>query len=162
MEQITNITNLHFNYCSTILLNLQQENLHVLQVLQNRCMRAILSCDPQTHRQDMLENLGWLSVKQSIIYRVIIFISDILRTDTCDFKQYLRLNSDVYNYDTRGSTNFYMPIQNNNSGQKSLFVNGLKCFNELPKHIKEILPQVSKAVFKSILISYIKCNIPFI
>ena len=51
-----------------------------------------------------------------------------------------------------------MPNQNNKTGQKSLFIKGLKIYNSVPEAIKS--EQASRNVFKKRVIQYIKERIP--
>jgi hypothetical protein len=82
----------------------------------------------------MLRELDWLSIHQHIIYKTLMFIWDTLHGDNEEFHKFLKLNSDVHSYHTRGEKNFHMSTQNNKSGQKSIFVNGLKLYNCLPEN----------------------------
>jgi hypothetical protein len=106
----------HFNYCFSILAGLNNQDLSTLQKLQNRGMRAILQCHYLTHRVDMLrEIIDWLSIHQHIIYKTLMFIRDTLHGDNEEFHKFLKLNSDVHSYHTRGEKNFHMSTQNNKS-----------------------------------------------
>jgi hypothetical protein len=81
----------------------------------------------------MLRELDWLSIHQHIIvFQSIMFIWDVLHGDNEELKKFMRQNSDVHSYSTRNLHNFHMPMQNNTSGQKSLFVNGLKLLQQHP------------------------------
>ena len=45
-----------------------------LQVLQNRAAQLALNVPPRTHRNDMFERLGWMTVQQLIAYHTLIAI----------------------------------------------------------------------------------------
>ena len=149
----------HFNYCATVLFDIKQQDLSVLQKLQNKAMRAILQCHNRTHRVDMLEELGWLSVHQNIVYKVLLFIRDALQEENTDFEAYLKKNCDVHNYNTRGATKFHLPIQNNMIAQKSIFINGLKFFNKLPNELRDTT-HVSRKIFKTRITQFVRESIP--
>jgi len=150
----------HFNYCATILLGINKQDLNCLQLLQNRGMRTVLKCEFRTHRVDMLESLQWLSVEQNINFKVIMFIYDFTHDDKKMYFSHLyERNIDVHDHNTRTAHDFHMPIQNNNSGQKSLFVNGLKIYNELPDNVKLAR---SKNVFKQKAKDFVKFKYPLV
>jgi hypothetical protein len=70
----------------------------------------------------------------------------------------MRQNYDVHSYNTRSLHDFHMPMQNNTSGQKSLFVSGLKLYNSIPGSVKN--EDMSRNVFKKSVIQYIKDSVP--
>jgi hypothetical protein len=122
-------------------------------------MRAILQCPYRTHRVDMLRELDWLSIHHHIVFKSIMFIWDVFHGDNEELKKFLRQNSDVHSYNTRSLHDFHMPMQiNNTSGQKSLFVSGLKFYNNIPGYTKR--EDMSRNVFKKGVIQYIKDNVP--
>jgi hypothetical protein len=86
----------------------------------------------------MLRELNWLSIHQHIIYKSVMFIWDTLHGDNEELQKNLKLNSDVHSYHTRGEKNCHVPTQNNRSGQKSIFVNGLKLNNCFCKRILKV------------------------
>ncbi len=67
----------HFNYCSTILFLLNQNELNRLQKLQNRAMPIILSCSKYTSINLMLETLRWMPFKSLLLRNALIFIYQI-------------------------------------------------------------------------------------
>ena len=151
----------HFNYCATVLFDLKQQDLSTLQKLQNKAMRAILQCHYRTHRIDMLQKLGWLSIYQKNIVKVLIFIRDSIIDENSEFQHYLKKNCEVHKHNTRGSQKFHLPIQNNNSAQKSIFIKGLKIFNDLPTELRDAT-HVSRNVFKDRVSQFITESIPIL
>ena len=136
----------HFKYCSSILLGLNHQDISALQKLQNKGMRAILHCHYLTHRADMLRELDWLSVHQSIIFKTIMFIYDVIHSEDEEMQKYIKKNCDIHSHYTRGQQKFHMPNQNNKTGQKSLFIKGLKIYNSVPEAIKSELTGLKKCV----------------
>jgi hypothetical protein len=65
-----------------------------------------------------------------------MFKWDVLHGDNEELEKFMRQNSDVHSYNTKSRHDFHMPIQNNTSGQKSLFLSGLKIYNSIPGYIK--------------------------
>lgn len=64
----------HLNYCSTLMISCNKEQIDSIQKLQNRAMRIILKCDYLTPIEYMLKELNWLSISQKIVYYVILMI----------------------------------------------------------------------------------------
>ena len=147
----------HFEYCCTIMFNADKSEISELQKLQNRCMRVILGCDRRTHRVDMLQELNILSVEQKIAYKVLLFIYNLKKGRNSEiFSDFMVLNNDVHQHDTRSKNDFHFSNQNNVSSQKSLFINGLKAFNELPRNSLDL----SIVKFKKLLFQFVKQKYP--
>jgi hypothetical protein len=87
-----------------------------------------------------------------------MFIWDVLHGDNEELKKFPRQKSDVHSNNTRSLHDFHKPMQNNTSGQKSLFVSGLKLYNSIPGHIKR--EDMSRNVSKKSVIQYIKDSVP--
>jgi len=47
----------HFEYCATLIINMAETQLGMLQKVQNRAMRVILHCDKYTKIEHMLQAL---------------------------------------------------------------------------------------------------------
>jgi hypothetical protein len=87
--------------------------------------------------KDMLKKLDWLSVKQQIQIKTLKFVHGVVTNDKSNvFRDMYKINAGIHSINTRQSQNFHMFHQNNRTGQKSLFCNGLKIYNKLPQHIK--------------------------
>jgi len=60
------------------------------------------------------------------------------------FTKYL----EVHNHDTRSANNFHLPITNLAKYQKGAYYTGIKIFNYLPTHIKNVANTSKLHVFK--------------
>ena len=79
--------------------NIDKVDLMELQKLQNRAMRVILGCDRRAHRLDMLEELDFLSVEQQTLYRVLLFIYDLMKGRNYElFSDLISTNSDYHDH----------------------------------------------------------------
>lgn len=144
----------NFEYCSTLYLNCTKEKLSKLQLLQNRAMRIILKCDYRTHRIDMLNDLGWMSISQRIRYNTLVMIFKINHGLVPPYMHNnITLNSDIHSYNTRNRNNFRLPLPKTEQVKFNIFYYGLKMFNELPSQMKNI---DSLNVFKKECAKYIK------
>jgi ppGpp synthetase/RelA/SpoT-type nucleotidyltranferase len=91
-----------------------------------------VKCDWYTHSVDMLKKLNWLSISEKIRYKSLVFIHKTLSKKHDNvFQDLYKKNNEVHNINTRQSNKYHMQQQNNKSGQKSIFCNGLKIYNEL-------------------------------
>lgn len=128
----------HFHYCSTILFLFNESEFSVLQKKQNLALRIILHCNRYTNIKQMLDNVEVLSVKQTVILNTMTFIYKMLNgflpehlLEHCVFVR------DIHHHDTRNQNNFYIAMVRTNYGQKDLFHNGLKMYNDLPDSVKD-------------------------
>jgi Reverse transcriptase (RNA-dependent DNA polymerase) len=146
----------HFEYCASVLWGTSDLYLSKLQVLQNKGMRAVLNSRYDKQIDHMLNELGWLNVKQKLAVSIVVLIKKIIKKEVpnylCDEVQY---SSNIHNYKTRKSTDFFIPAINSDFGQKSLFQSGLRLYNSLPNDIKNI--QNTKR-FRTECTEYYKCN----
>lgn len=67
-----------FQYCSTIYLASNKEEIAQMQIIQNRAMRLILNVEFLTPIDFMLRALNWLSISQMIKFNVLIYIHKML------------------------------------------------------------------------------------
>jgi hypothetical protein len=50
---------------------------------------------------------------------------------------YLRINSDIYEYNTRRKCDFYVPSYNTSLFKRSVMNMGIRLYNEMPTRIKQ-------------------------
>ena len=146
----------HFTYCATIIYLSTETDLNRLQILQNKCMRLILSANQFTSSDTMLNVLDLMSVRQLIIFKTLIFIYKIIQGEAPEYLS----NRIIYKYQTqnrtlRNSNDINLTDANKACSQNSLFYKGIKLFNSLPSEIKncETISQ-----FKKLLKKFVKEN----
>lgn len=127
----------HFEYCSTLLLYLNNNELQVLQKLQNKAMRVILQCTRYTPINNMLQILNFMNVRQRILLRTLQYVYKIknftLPNYLCNKVMYV---GDIHDYETRGRNDLYVERHHSLIAGKSLFCKGFKEYNNLPSGIK--------------------------
>lgn len=147
-----------FQYCSTIYLGNNKEEIGQMQIIQNRAMRLILNCEFLTPIDFMLKALNWLSISQMIKYNALIYIYKMLNDQLPKYlaKNLIRTNT-LHNRLTRQNNeyNLRLPNYSTNFTQKNIFYNGVKLFNELPNEIKQ---SQSLNIFKEKCKKYIMEN----
>jgi len=129
----------HFNYCSSLLLACNKEEINRLQLLQNRAMRVILGCDKHAPINLMLSSLGWLSITQSIEVSNIVIIFKIKNNLMPSYlNDYLVTRSERHLYNIRSGNDFDIQFARSTYLQKQLFGDGLRLYNALPAELKNV------------------------
>lgn len=127
----------HLEFCSSVLFLLNKNQIEQLQKIQNRAMRIILKCNRYTPIKMMLNVLNFMNVYQRIVYKTLIFIfkmkNRLLPTYLYDN---LKTISEVHNYQTRNRNDFFIDTVNKTSTERSVFLKGLKMYNNLPDSLK--------------------------
>ena len=128
----------HIDFCSTILFNLNQNEVHKIQVIQNKAMRIILKCNKYTPINTMLEVLHFMNVKQRILFRTLDMIFKIKNKMAPDYlRNKIKYVRDVHTYNTRNVNDFFIDTPQSKRLAKTLFYKGLTEFNQLPENIKQ-------------------------
>lgn len=130
-----------------------------LQILQNKVMRSILNCDFRTPTLYLLSNMGWLSVKQLIIYHTIIQFYKILSSHQPQsiFNQ-LNFNYNNYHMSTRAMSrnDVILDIKRLQLTKSAFIYRASVNWNSLPLSLRSVSNFLT---FKTSLKSYIKHNI---
>lgn len=142
----------HFEYCSSILSSFNVGEFDQLQKLQNRGMRIILRCKRDTSVNLMLETLKWMNIKQRIMFRTMIVVFQIKNRMLPNYlTSTINYVGDANPYNLRNANDFKLK----NDARKTIFYDGLKMFNELPREIKM---ENDFKVFKRLLCEFMKCK----
>lgn len=129
----------HFEYCSTVLYNINETSYRELQLCQNRAMRAIIRCNIFTPIRVMLDTLQFLNVRERIQVNVYVFIWNMIRGVVPEYLTgKLRLRNEIHNYNIRYNTHFHVEMRRTVNAQRDLFCNGLNMYNKLPEAIKNV------------------------
>ena len=149
----------HFHYCSTVLFLLNNTQLNDFQKVLNRFARLILKVDSRTHREDMLEELQWLTVKQTIYLNTIMFIHRIaIGISPAYLQQHMVKTKYFHDHLTRSNDDFKLKNYTTASSQNNLFYNGVKMYNNFIHFRKS--RSTSTQSTKSLAIEYVKMNYP--
>lgn len=147
----------HFQYCSTVLFLCNNQQIHDLQIMQNRCMRVILNCDYYQSIQSMLDKLELLDVQQIVNYNVLLLIykatKNMLPKYLCEKLLYV---SETQPYNLRNNDKFRLPMYKKTCTQNSVFYNGVKMFNQFSTSVN--INSSSLNELKSVLRHYVKTN----
>lgn len=127
----------HFNYCCSLLISCNQEDIQRLQIQQNKAMRIILNCDKYTPIKNMLQTLNWLPIVQSIKRANLTLIYKIEHNKMPTYlKNFLDKRSNFHDHNIRSRQKFHIEPVKTTALQKSLFFEGVRLFNDLPESIR--------------------------
>lgn len=126
-----------FSYCISLLSYCNKEDIHRIQILQNRAMRVLLGCNRYTPVRVMCCELGFLNVDQLVLEANLMFIYKILNDLTPTFfKEQLVKRGDMMSYNLRTGNEYHVPKFKSNFLMKSLFISGVMSYNCLPTNVK--------------------------
>lgn len=127
----TAIVQPNIDFCSSILLSLNESQFATLQKIQNRFMRLILHAKWDTHIKDMLTKLNWMSIKQRVVFNTMKFLYKIEHEELPEYlKCQLTKKKEKTNYNLRRRSEYLVPNFLNQSQQASLFYKGLQIYND--------------------------------
>ena len=127
----------HFSYACSLLISCTKEEKQRLQIQQNKVMRILLNCDRYAPIGDMLRSLRWLNVERFIERANLVLIYKIEHNLQPEYlKSYLEKRSDFHNYNIRSNQHYNISMVKTTSLQKTLFYDGIRCFNALPDNVK--------------------------
>lgn len=93
----------HFEYCNTLKFNYSQDEMNKMRKVQNRAMRLVLGVKKYTNIKLMLETLGWLRIKQRVIFNRCILIYKMINNLIPEYlNDYFVLRNSKHSYNTRG------------------------------------------------------------
>lgn len=130
----------HFDYCATVLMCANNEDVEKLQKLQNKALRIILKCKRRTSVMEMFHRLNIWKIKtiqQSILIITLKLVFKLRNNMTPEYlSSRSKLNNQVHSRELRNANDFRLPKYTKSRSQKMVLYNGLKWFNNLPDHIK--------------------------
>ena len=118
-------------YCLPVFGGSTNGEIEKLQVLQNRAAQLALNVPPRTHRVDMFERLGWMTVQQLIAYHTLIVI---LRVRLKGAPEHLAEQL------TRENRQGKIVLKNSKLDlyRKSFIFRGATLWNKLPDSVKNV------------------------
>jgi rRNA processing protein Gar1 len=122
----------HIDYCATILFTLSDKQINRIQRIQNKFLRLILRVPWDTSSKIMHDSIGWLTVKQRIVYNTIVFIYKIENENMPNYmKIKLRPREENMQYGLRSNFQYRLPDYTKRICQSSIFYSGMKIYNDL-------------------------------
>ena len=97
-------------------------------------MRIICKSATRTPCRPLFRKLNILTLPSMYIYEILLFVKQKLESRENIFLT----NGQIHEYNTRNSNNLYQPPLSTSLFQNSTYNMGIKLFNVLPIHIKEV------------------------
>jgi len=110
-------------------------SIHVFQ-LQKRVIRIITDSRPTDSCRQLFKKLGILPLMSQYIFSLLIFIVH----NTASFQ----INSEIHSINTRYYSNFHRPLANLTTYKNGTYYTGIKVFNYLPTHKKNLSHNVNQ------------------
>jgi hypothetical protein len=129
----------HFDYCSSILFSLSDSQMNELQKIQNKFMRNILKVNRYTRIDQMLDVLGFQSIKQRIAFNSLKLMFKIENGLAPKYlKDLLKKNKEKYQYNLRRKSLYEIPNFTKDYTRNSLFCKTLDLYNECKQKFEPI------------------------
>jgi hypothetical protein len=98
--------------------------------LQKRIIRIIVGIRGTDSCREHIKELKILPLQSQYLLSLLFFV--------VDNGDYFKVNSEIHNINTRNKLNLHPPISNLSVYQKGTHYSGIKVFNSLPSHIKDL------------------------
>jgi hypothetical protein len=98
--------------------------------MQNRLVRIIMGCRKEVSCRNLFQKLKILPLMSQYILSLMVFI--------IKNKNQLTVNSETHNINTRQHTTLHQPTSNLTGYQKGFCCSGVRAYNKLPPHIKQL------------------------
>jgi hypothetical protein len=120
------------DYCSSILFLNKDNEINMLQKIQNRALRNITHGNRYSRVTDMLQETNLLSIKQRIIFNVLLLIYKATKNL---LPNYLTVNiirtADIQPYHLRNNSSLRPPSHITHRNQDSIWYKGVRLFNQM-------------------------------
>ena len=136
-------------YCLPLFGGCDAQEVKELQVLQNKAARIVTHSPLRAGRQEMFDQLGWLSVKQLILYHSLLTVYRIRNSQEPEYLAYRLSRENRYG-------NIVLPKSNLSLHRNSFGYRAARDWNQLPQGLRQIRTIKS---FKKELTTWIKKEI---
>ena len=126
-------------YCSVVWSNTAAKNVEKLQLVQNFAARIITGKSKFDHISPILQELGWMTVHNRLIYRDTLQIYKCLNDLSPRYLgELFKQRASVHQYSTRQTHDLIIPKCQTSIGQKTFHYRAVKLWNNLDDKIKSI------------------------
>jgi len=98
--------------------------------LQKRIVRIMMGCRKEVSCNNLFRKLKILPLMSQYIISLMMFI--------IKNKNQFMVNSEVHSINTRQHTNLHQPTSNLVGYQQGIYYSGVRVYNNLPSHIKQL------------------------
>ena len=124
----------HLRYCSIIWAAATKNEIHKLQLVQNRAARLALHCSKRANIADMHTQLSWFTVEVKLSYNILTFFRNIIFNQTPEYFKQLLNTRDRHNHYT-SSGYLIPPSPRTNILKHSAIYRAVMSWSSLPPHI---------------------------
>ena len=149
----------HFDYACNVWYRSMSKCLKLkLQTAQNKLIRYVLDYDSRHHLvHSDFAKVKYLSVEKRVEYLTICMMYKIYHHDAPSYM--CKIDQISHKHVTRNRSMSFVVPQVGSHGLKSFFYNGIKLWNSLPHHIRQVKPKDSfKLKCKRHLMYQMKCD----
>ena len=136
-------------YCIALWGGASRKDIEGLQVLQNKAAHFVLNLGRRTNRKELFKQLGWLTVRQLVVFHRIFAVYKIRKTGEPEYLSNALLKDNIRNH-------IIIPHTGLTLLKKSFLFNGGEWWNQLPLSIRQIQ---STDVFKKELKKWTLTNV---
>jgi hypothetical protein len=111
------------------------QSIHVFR-LQKRVIGFITDSRPRDSFRQLFKKLGILPLMLQYIFSFLLFI--------VNNKALFQMNSEIHSINTRYNSDFQLPLVNLTTYKNGNYYTGIKVFNYLPTHIKNLSHNVNQ------------------
>ena len=117
-------------YCLPLFGGCDKGEIKDLQVIQNKAAQIVTHKPPHTHRKDLYDQLGWMSVSQLVVYHTLLLVFKIRQSGE---PEYL---ATFLKYDNR-TAHIVVPNTKLTLAKKSFCFRGSSNWNSLPENLRK-------------------------
>ena len=132
----------HLDYCNSSLYGLPDVTIKSLQLIQNLCAKLILKRSKYSSSSEALRELHWLPIRKRIQFKILSIVYRCLNGVAPEYLKELLTFKKVPERKTRSShdkTLLEIPnIKLKTFAARSFSVVGPSCWNQLPRHLRNI------------------------
>ena len=121
------------DYCNSLFMNINKENLNKLQKVQNSAARMVLGRRRQDSATQALRELHWLNIECRIVFKVILLVYKVINGMCSDN---LKLQFKPFNGRSNDFLLLHTPNFETRYGKRLFEYNGSRLWNALPVDVR--------------------------
>ena len=113
--------------------------------MQKKIVRIMVGIRNRDSCREYFKRLKILPLQSQYLLSLLLFVAKNVH--------HFRLNSEIHDFNTKNKSNLHLPPSKLTVFQRGPYYSGIKAFNNLPIHVKKLLP--AKKQFKRALKDYL-------
>ena len=116
--------------------------------MQKKIIRIMVGIRNRDSCREYFKSLKILPLQSQYLLSLLLFVAKNV--------DHFRVNSDIHDFNTKNKSNLHLPPSKLTVFQRGPYYSGIKAFNNLPTHVKNLLQ--TKEQFKRALKDYLHSN----